>query len=128
MRDVQQAGGAPTGGDGQGLGDRVRSDAVQGRLLLVDDQALLRVRVLEVPVDVDDARGLGEDLPYGLGQLLSRGRIRRIDLGDQRLEHRRSGRYLGDRDARPIAGGDLRHRGANALGDVVALSVAIVLR
>ena len=102
-------------------------DAVQRGLLLVHLEPLLGLVVLDVPVHVHHAVGLREDvldLP-GEGDLLSL--IGPVDLGHQRLKHRRAGRHLGHLDARAVGLGDPVNARAHALGDVVALGLAVAL-
>ncbi len=94
-----QAGGLAGGGDAHHARDVVRGDAVQRGLFLIDDQTLAGLIVLDVPIDIDDAVGLFEDvadLARDAVLALLRGPV---DLGDQRLQHRRTGRHFGDLDA-----------------------------
>ena len=125
---MQEASGPPAHGDRQRVGDGVRSDSVEGGLLFVDHEALLGMGVLEIPVDVDHAGRAHEDVAHRSREALAGSGVRRVRLGDQRLEHRRARRHLRDGDARAIASGDRGHGRADALGDVVALSRPVVLR
>jgi len=55
------------------------------------------------------------------------GLIGAVDLGDQRLEHRRARRHLGHLDPGAERPGDGHEVGADLLGDVVALEIAVAL-
>src|SRR5713101_2283687 len=61
---MQQAGSVTGGGHLQGTGDLVHGDAVDGGFFRVDRQAVLGLIVLHVPIDVDHALGLPEQIAY----------------------------------------------------------------
>jgi hypothetical protein len=114
-------------GEMQRLGDRGFAHAVQGGLGLVDDEAHLRLRILDVPVDVHHAGGLLHDAPDLAGEGDALRGVGAVDFGDDRLQHGRAGRHLGDGDGGAVL---LRHGGderADAFGDVVALEGAFAL-
>ena len=69
----------------EGLGDRRLADPVQGGLRLIRDVAHLRLRRLDVPVDVHDAGGALHDGAHLPGELDALGLIGAVDLGDDRL-------------------------------------------
>ena len=52
---------------------------------------------------------------------------RPVDLGHQRLQHRRTGRHFGHLDARAVALGDRQQALPHLLGDLVALQLALAL-
>ena len=89
-------------GDPERPGNGFGLDAVERGLLLVDDEELLGVRGLDIPVHVDHAGRADEELSHRFGQTLARRRVRSVHLGDQRLQHGRPGRHLGDRHARAV--------------------------
>ncbi len=96
--------------------------------LSVDDQAVLRLIVFYVPIDVDDTLGLLEQIPDLPRQCDPSFHARAVHFGDQGFEHRRAGRHFGDFDSRSITLGDGLNSQAHLLGDLVALQVARALR
>ena len=78
-------------------------------------------------VDRDDVRGGGKGLGHLGRQTLAAGLVRAVDLGHQRADHRWAGRHLDQLELGAVAGGDLLQRRAQALGDRVALLVAVLL-
>ena len=125
---VEEPDRLPAGGQLEGSRDVVRADAVQRRLGPVDHVAHPRLRVLDVPVDVDHARGLAHQ-PLHLaregGPAL---RIRSVDLGHHRLEHGGAGRHLGDGHRGAVFTGNGGDGGSDPLGDRVTLVRALLLR
>src|SRR5947208_13180553 len=82
---------------------------------------------LNIPVDIDHAGSLLEDitdLPRDLDLAALRGSVNFCNEG---FEHGRAGRNLGDFDARAETRGYGNQLLANALGDVVALETALRL-
>ena len=84
--------------------------------------------VFDVPIDVHHALGLLEQIAHLPRQSDTPLHRRAVDLGDQRLEHGRSGRHFGHLDPRAIALGDRQQALAHLLGDLVALQIAGVFR
>jgi hypothetical protein len=114
-------------GDLQGLGNRGGADAVQRCFFLVDDKARLLLVGLNIPIDIDNARRALEDLLHFLGELEARLIAGAVNLGDESLQDGRAGRHFGDGHARAVTLRDGRHSRTHALGDVVALRLALVL-
>ena len=124
---MQQAGLVPGRGHLHGAGDVVLGDAVQRGLLLVHQDAKLRLVVFHVPVHIHHAIGALPEIADAARDgdpLLLR---RPVDLGHQRLEHRRAGGNLGHLDARPVAVGNGDQALPHLLGDLVALQVPLLL-
>src|SRR5579883_2110659 len=69
-----------------------RRNPVQGRLRQVDLQIVLRLGILDVPVNIDDAGCLLKDLLDLCGQRDLALIVGTVDFGDQRLQYRRAGR------------------------------------
>ena len=112
-------------GDAQRLRNCLGADAVQRGLFLVDDEARLRLVGLDIPIDVHDARRVLENVAHLAGERVAVVFVRAVDFRDERLQHRRAGRHFGDGDARTVSRGDLRDARTDALGDVVALRLAL---
>ena len=108
--------------------DVVFGNAVEGGLLLIHEKAVLRLIVFHVPIDVHDALGLLEQIAHLPRQSDTAFHRRAVDLGDQRFEHRRSGRHFGHLDSRAVALGDGQQPLAHLLGDLMALQIAGVFR
>ena len=123
-RQVEQIDRLAADGDAQRLRNRLGADAVQRGLFLVDDEARLRLVGLDIPVHVHDAGRAFENVAHLAGERVAVGLGRAVDFGDERLQHRRTGRHFGDGDARIEPGGDLGDARADALRDVVALRAA----
>jgi len=124
---MQQVDGLALRGECERLRDHGFAHAVQRGFLLVHHVADLRLRRLDVPVEIHDARGLLHDAAHGGGQREPALVGRAVDFGDHRLEHGRTGRHLGDGDRRAILGGDGGDGRAHAFGDVVALVRTLAL-
>ena len=85
---------------------------VQRSLVEIDLQVVLHLRIFDVPVHVHHAgRGLEDllDLLRHLDLLLV---VRAVHFGDQRFQHRRTGRHLGDLEPRAVLVADLDQRRA----------------
>ena len=87
----------------------------------------LRRGILDRVVDIDDVLVVGEDRAYLLGDADLPGIIDAIDLGDQRREHRRSGRDLDDLGVAAQRWAMACSGCAQAQRDRVALVVAVML-
>src|SRR5262249_16950959 len=99
-------------------------DAVERSLLAVDQDAVLRLIVFHMPVDIDHAFSLLEDLA-NLARDLNLAPLRRaINLGDHGFEHRRAGRYFGHLDAGSRAPGYRDQLLTDELGYIVTLELA----
>ena len=97
---------------------------VDGSLFLVDRQAVFRLIVFNVPVDIDNTFRLFEQAANLAGQCNPPVHTRAIDFGNQRLKNRRAGRNFGYFDARAIT---IRHGlnpNADLFGDLVALQIS----
>ena len=102
-------------------------DAVERRFLAVQTNGVLRLIVFHIPVHIDHAGGLLEDvanLPRDLDLAVLRGAV---NFGNHSFEHRRAGRHFGDLDAGAEMPGHGNQLLAHALGDVVALELALRL-
>ena len=119
--NMQEVHRAALGGQGQRLHDGAGAHAVQCGLFLVHDVADRGLQLLDVPVDVHHAGRALEDAAHLPGQREAPGLVGPVDFRDQRLEHGRPRRHLGDGDRGVVAGGDGRDLEADALGDGVAL-------
>ena len=120
---VEQAGGIARARQAQRARHILVGDAVERGFLAVQTDGVLRLIVFHVPVDIDHAGGLLEDvanLPRDVDLAVLRGAV---DLGDQGFEHRRAGRHFGDLDAGSEAPGHGDQLLADALGDLVALEL-----
>jgi len=127
IRGVQQAGGIACACQAQRLCHILVGDAVELGLLAVDQDAVLRLIVFHMPVDIDHAFSLLEDLA-NLARDLNLAPLRRaINLGDHGFKHRRAGRHFGDLDAGSGMLGHAGHLLADALGDLVTLESALRL-
>ena len=103
-------------------------DAMLCGLNLIHAHHHSRLRVFDVPVGVDDARSVLEDRLDLLGDLRLTGEIGAVNLCDQRLHNRRSGRDLADLDASAILIADRVHKWAKPLCNRVALHAALICR
>ena len=92
-----------------------------GGLLAVHDERDLRMWRLDVPVGIDHAGGLLEDRLDLCGHLHPTGSVGPVHLGDQRLQHRRSGWHLRHLQRRAERPRDRQQPIADTAGHVVAL-------
>ena len=69
-------------------------DAVERGLLFIDREAVLRLIVFHVPIDIDNAFGLFEQIAHLPRQRDASLDIRAVNFGDQRFEHRRARRHF----------------------------------
>ena len=123
---VQQPRRIPGGGHLHGARDVVLGDAVQRGLLLVDQHAVLRLVVLDVPVDVHHAVGVLPNRSRICRAMRDPALLRRpVDLRHQRLQHRRTGRHLRHLDARAVSA---RRSAAGAAAPALAISWLCSLR
>ena len=81
---------------------------------------------LDIPVSVHHAFGVVEDVNHLVGQRQAAFLVRPIDFGHKGLQDGRPRRDFGDGDAGAVFGGDSGDVRADALGDVVALPLALV--
>ena len=125
-RHMQQINGLATDRDAQRLRDRLGADAIERGLFFINDEARARLVVFEIPINVHHSLRIGEDLAHVLGQGMAGGFVGAVKFGDERLQHRRSRRHLGNGDARTEFLRDLGYARTHALGDVVALRAALV--
>ena len=109
------------GGELQGLGDCAHAHAVKGGLFAVHHIADLGLGGFDIPVEVHDALGAGEDSFNCCRERDALRFIRPVDFCHERLQHRRSGWYLGDHDDRAVFFCDWGNKRANTLGNGVAL-------
>ena len=125
---VEQPGARPVHGETQRFGHLFRGNAVQRRLLLIDLEAVPRLVVLDVPVDVDHPVGLRQDLLDPARHLDLPWVVGAVHLGHQRLEHRRPRGDLRHLHVRAVSRGDRLDRRPDPLRDVVALGLPLPLR
>ncbi len=72
---------------------------MQRRLVKIDFQVILGLRVFHIPINVDYAGGLLKDL-LDLGRQFNLAFVVwPVNFGDQSLQHRRTGWNFGDLDA-----------------------------
>ena len=124
---VEQAFGLARAGESDGADDLGLAHAVERSLLLIDDESVLRLIVLDIPVHVDDAVGPLHDLANLLRDRDVARVVRAVNLGDERLEHRRARGHLRHLHTGAEAGRDGRDGLAHPLGDGVALRFAFSL-
>ncbi len=123
---VQQACGRAVESNVHGLRHRCRRNPVQRGLVEVHLYVVLHLRVLDIPVHIHHAGRRLEDLLDLLRQFDLLLVIGTVHFGDQRLEHRWAGRYLGDLQPRAILVANLNQARPQPLGDLVALRAALV--
>ena len=111
-----------------GVVDVLLLDAEELEAVLVDGDAQARPRLADGIVDVDDIGHRLEDLLDLVRHRAPGLRVRAVDFGEQRRQHRRTGRHLDH--ARDGAGGqgDLLQPRAQIERDVVAGAVAVAAR
>ena len=105
------------------IGDR---DAVLRRLDLIDADDQPRLRVFDIPVGVNDARRVLKDRLDLLRDVSLAVQVGAVNLGHQRLHHRRSRRNFGDLDARAVLVADGVQQRTQSLGDLMALHAAFL--
>ena len=105
------------------VGDR---DAMLRGLHLIHAHDQSRLRVLDVPVGVDDSCGVLEDRLDLLRHLSLAGKVRAINLCYQSLNNRRPGRHFADLDARAVLVADGVQQRAKPLCNRVALLSALL--
>ena len=127
FRDVREVHVRAAGGDAQGFGNRFRADAGERGLFLVDVKQDALLVFLAIPVDIDHALGVAENLADLGGERLTLRTVAAIDLRDERLQNRRTGRDFRDGDARVVFLRHLRQRRAHAFGDIMTLGIALAL-
>ncbi len=104
----------------QGIVHVALLDAEEFEPVLVDGYAQTRTRLADGIVDVDDERHGGEDLLHFACNGPASFRIRAVDLGQKRRQHRRTRRDLDDLDARSRRERDLLQALAQIERDLVA--------
>ncbi len=126
-RDVNDSGLGAAQGDGQGAHDLLGADACLHGLFAIDPHLEAGSGRLDLPVDVDHTIGGAEYLPNLVGHLETAVEGRPVDLGDQRREHRRPGRNLGDLDGDAESIGHRLQRPPHLAGQRVRLVLALLL-
>ena len=103
---VQEVDGAALGGELQVARDGFDADAVLRGLGLVDHEPRPWLRVLDVPVDVHDAVGLGHDRLHLAGEGEPAFLVGAVHLGDDRLQHRWARGHLSHGRNHPVSARD----------------------
>ena len=106
--------------------DRLLLDAVEFERLLVDREAQALGRLAETVVDVDDEIDRLERLAHFRGERAAARRVRAIDFGEQRREHRRPGRNLDHLERRAGGQREIGEPTADVERDRVARALALV--
>ena len=111
----------------QNLRDAGLVEAKTRRAHAIDDDDLAWRIGLDAGIDIDDVRFGAELLFQRQRRLAHRGVIRSVNLGHDRREYRRTGRYFDQLDRRAELLADRTQLRAHGLRDRVALAMTLVL-
>ena len=93
---------------------------------LVNLNPVLGLRILDIPIHIDNVRRLLKYLLDLFRDVNPASRVGAIDFRDERLHNRRAGRNLAHFDPRAVRQPDLLEFGSEALRNLMALRASIL--